>query len=73
MKRGIGIGHQVGELQFAEHIWHCIGAAIEAMESGNDLRALGILRTSQYMTAHATGRNITQEKTDAKEATRGAA
>lgn len=53
-------GVTVGQLYAAEHAWHCVNAAIRAMESENGSEALGILRVLKFMLADATGRDVPQ-------------
>jgi glycogen debranching enzyme len=55
--KGLAIGETTGRFQFAEHMWHVISSAVQSIEAGNDMQALGILRASLFMVAHATGRD----------------
>lgn len=53
-------GITVGQLYAAEHAWHCVNAAIRAIEAENESEALGILRVLKFMLADATGHEMPQ-------------
>ncbi|MBC8439294.1 MAG: hypothetical protein H8D87_06385 [Deltaproteobacteria bacterium] len=59
---GTNVGESVGGLMVGEQTWHSICAAIEALESNNELRALMLLRTLQHVLAYATGRDTPEQK-----------
>ena len=57
--QGIEIGAKQGEsigcMKIGEHAWHIVEVAIEALETGKELRALMLLRTLKFALAAATG------------------
>ena len=58
LEQGIDIGEQIGNMQAGEYAWHSINAAIEALQQGEDLRALMLLRTLRFVLAPLTGRDL---------------
>ena len=57
---GLKVGEVTGALKIAEPCWYVISAAITALEKGDDMEALWMLRMMQFMLADATGRDVPQ-------------
>ena len=55
---GVDIGKSTGLMFAGEHSWHTVTAAIDALEKGNDLQALTLLRTLRFYLAAVTGRDV---------------
>lgn len=64
LDRGVSVGEVIGSFSIGEHSWHCVNAAIDALERNEEMQALGVLRTMRYMLAHATGRDVPANKTN---------
>ena len=60
---GVDLGKSCGQLTAGEHSWHTVNAAIDALEKGNDLQGLTLLRTLRFYLAAVTGRDVPEELT----------
>lgn len=60
MFQGLDIGSQQGEsigrMAIGEYAWHSVDSAIIAIQGGEELRGLMLLRSLMFVLAKATGR-----------------
>jgi len=52
--------YAAGQMAVGEHAWHSVNAAIFAIEKGNHLQGLMLLRTLRFALAKATGHDVPQ-------------
>lgn len=61
---GFSTGDQVGAMSVGESAWHSVDAAILAIEAGNVMRGLMLLRTLRPYLAGVTGRINSGQRLD---------
>lgn len=52
---GFDSGQSIGQMSVGEISWHVVNCAIDALERGDDLKAVMLLRTLLFALAEATG------------------